>query len=210
MAEICQICISEGGKVLGLFKKKAKEVEQKTVFQLLNEAGVETRELPPLKSNKVPPPISELQEQFERESKICLDDKNTTEINKTALAYLGYGLDCIDFAKAKFGATLTLVEKDIYTIEEMAGRAHKAYMSGELAEKNLLSFAKCFAGYMGLIILIHKGGEWVEECPELKDAGPGIMDSNGSTWFVLSKSFRRIQNGDEDNLVHFYQSIKYS
>ena len=193
---------------MDLFKKKAKK--QKTTSQQLDDASISFEELPPLNSSKTPPTISELQKQYDRESEILINNPNTTEVDKTALSFLAYGLDFTDFSKANFNVELTFAERDIDIVEQIAGQAHKAYVSNQLPEESLLSYAKMFAGYMGLLILIHKGGEWIAEVPSQKEAGPGISQSDGNIYFVLSKAFRRIQNGSGDNLIHFYRLIEYT
>lgn len=57
----------------------------------------------------------------------------------------------------------------------------------------------------GLLIQIHKGGEWVE----LEGYGEAIKVA-GEHLFVTGKTYRRIANGNEDNLLHFYQTISYA
>ena len=94
-------------------------------------------------------------------------------------------------------------------MEQFAESAHNAYVSGELPESELESFAKMFAGYVGLLIQFHKGGEWVEETP-VANAGAAIKQSDGTYHFVAAKAYGRIKNGSEDNLLHFYQRISYS
>jgi len=167
-------------------------------------------ELPPLTSDKVSPVIAELQKQYEKEHEILTKNPETTEISKIGLSFLAHGLDFIDFAKASFKIDLTLAEADVSAVEQLAEQAHNAYKIGHLLEDNLLSYAKMFAGYLGLLIITHKGGEWIEEVDTLKEAGAGIRQRNGAVYFVLSKAFRRIKNGSEDNLADFYRTIKYT
>ncbi len=197
---------------MGLFNKKPKETpnleQPKTVSERFREAGIPFKVLPPLKSDKTPPTIVELEQKLQKGTEIIKANPETAEINVTEMRFLAYGIDFIDFAKNNFNTELTLAEKDIEMVEAIAEQAHIGYKSGHLPENNLMSFAKMFAGYIGLLITIHKGGEWIAEYSNLKEAGPGIM-INGAVNFVLSKAHRRIKNGSEDNLAHFYRAIEY-
>ena len=161
-----------------------------------------------LSSQKVPPSIEALQAAYEH-GKSKLHTSDADEINKTELLYLAYGLDFIDFSSNNYNISLTLSEEDVFHIETIASAAHEAYVSGALSQENLLSFSKIFAGYLGLLITHHKGGTWVPEVKGMEDSGPAIQKDAGEYYFVLSKVFRRLQNGSEDNLVHFYQIIPY-
>lgn len=192
-----------------LFRKTPKEDDGKTLSEQLSELGIEYKELPPLASDKIPPTVAELEKKY-KEGTVALEkNPDSTDINVTELRFLAYGLDFIDFAKNGFGVELTLRESDIEIVEEMAEQAHRALVAKELPQENLTKFAKIFAGYLGLLITIHKGGEWVAESTINKDAGPGIMRNNGATVdFVLAKAYSRLQNGKEDDLVIFYRSIE--
>lgn len=198
---------------MGLFSKKLKKApdmkQAKTVSEQLSAMGIPFKELPPLKSAKTPPAIAELEQKLQTGMEVIKANPESDEINATEMRFLAYGLDFIDFAKNNFNIALTLAEKDIEVVEEIALQAHNGYQSGHLPKDNLMPFATMFAGYVGLIITIHKGGEWISEHPSLKEAGPGIS-INGEVVFVLSKAYRRIQNGSEDNLVNFYRTIEYA
>jgi len=187
------------------FKKKGKNVKEQ-----LGELGIKVDELAPLKSNKMPPPISELLEKYDREREVLENNPNTTDINVIELSFLANGLDFIDWAKANFKVELTLAERDIDIVEHMAERAHMAYTSGQLTEEGLPEFAKTFAGYVGLLVLIHKGGNWVKETKAFEGLGPAIEQNSGKAHFVYSRAFHRIKEGSEHNLVHYYKAIDYS
>jgi hypothetical protein len=195
-------------EIFGFRKKKANDKRKDTtITQQLEELGLQANALIPLSSNKIPPTFVELNQQCEKELDIIKSKPNTAEVNKIALRFLGYGLDFVDFAKSNFGVELTFIEKDIILVEQLAEKAHEAYMSGKLSEDSLESFATMFAGYTGLLVLIHKGGEWVEETAV---AGFAIKQNNGTCYFVLNKAYHRIKSGSEDSLLHFYQTISYS
>ena len=181
---------------------------QQTLAEQLDALGIAHKELPPLSSTAVPPSIPDLQARYEAGAALIKADPHTTKINTTELRFLAYGLDFIDFARSGFGITLTLAESDVTAVEQIADNAHRAYVSRKMPNDRLEHWATGFAGYLGLLILTHKGGTWVSESP-IPDAGPGIQVGNGDVYFVLSKAYRRIRDGDEDNLVHFYRSIPY-
>jgi len=163
-----------------------------------------------MKSIKTPPPVSELLEKYKREREVLDNNPDTTDINVTELTFLAYGLDFIDWARANFDVALTLIESDIEIVEQMAEQAHMAYTSGKLPEEGLLEFAKTFAGYMGLLILIHKGGKWAQEAKTMEDSGPVIMQDNGKVYHICGRTFHRIKEGSEYNLLHYYQVVDYA
>lgn len=190
-----------------LGRKKGKDVEADiTLKKQLQEREISVNELVPLSSSKVPPKLCEFAKQFEDKSQRF--KKSGAAENRTQLMFLGYALDFVDFAREKFGISLELQESDVYKVESIADKANKALLKGHLDKEEIINFAKPMAGYLGLLIMIHKGGEWVEKADSIPDAGPAIK--RGTEYnFVLSKAYRRIQNGAEDNLLHFYQNISY-
>ncbi len=163
----------------------------------------------PLSSSLKAWDISELTEKFVAEARLVTADGEPSGANKTTLNFMELGMDMISFAQRSFKVELTLTETDIYQVEEMAAEAHQARQAGTMDEEQVLIFAKLLAGYLGLLIGIHKGGSWVASVDTMPDAGPAIRQKDGKHYFVLGKVVRRIQNGESNNLVFFYQSIPY-
>ncbi len=163
----------------------------------------------PLASCVSPWEISERTQQFVVESALVTPDGEETGANKTTLEFMQLGLDMIPFARRSFGKSLTLSEQDIYLLEEMAAEAHIASLKGDMSKEQLVLFSKLVAGYFGLLVGIHKGGEWEASVPGQEDNGPAMYQGAGPRYFVLGKVVRRIQKGKVDDLLTFYRSIPY-
>ena len=190
-------------------KKESETKEKKLASELFAEKGIEFRTIDmTLKSNKTPPTIAELEHKYKQGAELLKENPNDPHINVASLRFLAYGLDFIDFAKNKFGIELTLNEQDIETLEELAEQAHKAYIDGKISEDMIHEYAKTFAGYLGLLVIIHKGGDWIETTLN-GEIVHGISQRDGNCSFVHAKAYRRLKNGSEDNLLHFYYTFDY-
>ena len=160
--------------------------------------GIEVKTLVELSSTKTPPSVTELTKWVDEQIAIYKTNPEKIE-NVIELRNKAYATDLINDAHIE----LTLAEKDIYEVEKIADASHKLYEKNQLSEDEIFFRTKKLAGYLSLLIHIHKGGEWVEF-----DDSEAIKIGHGYYMF-LDKTYRRIINGYEDNLLHFYQSIEY-
>lgn len=160
------------------------------------------------RSKKNPPILKAVEKEYEF-CKEKIENNNLEGINLLYVKFLAYALDCRDFAKNIANINLQFSEDDVYIIERLAQAAHESYLNKILLEDNVMNFAKIFAGYLGFIITYYKGGEWIDEVKGLEECGPAIKLDEKNSVFVLSKVYRRITMGPEDNLEVFYGSIPY-
>ncbi len=109
-----------------------------------------------------------------------------------------YALDAVDAAKANFGIDLDWSIESIRDVETMFGQLHD-HLDEKPSDDALDMFAKAFGSYVGEVIRRKHGGEWGmlalqdEEFPGLS---LGIWP-----W---SRAYKRIVNGPEDNIWHYY------
>ena len=129
------------------------------------------------------------------------------EIDKLELMFKGYALDAADTADRNFKIKLDFSEDSIETVEKILDMLSKTMELDNPSKDLILNFAKQFSGYIGQVIKINWGGEWKDENEFTIKNGPALK-VKGQDLFLLSKVYRRITNGPEDNVWHFYQIIK--
>lgn len=129
------------------------------------------------------------------------------EVNKLELMFIGYTLDAVDTAKRNFKTDLNFSEESIKSVESILDQLNKTLKSAKPSNDTILSFAKQFAGYIGQVMRIRWGGQWVDENEYSIKNGPALR-TRSQDLFLLSKVYRRITTGQEDNVWHFYQVIK--
>lgn len=132
---------------------------------------------------------------------------NGENVNKLELMFIGYALDAVDTAKRNFKTELNFTEDSIKDVENILGHLHKTIPSSKPSNDLILDFAKQFAGYIGQVIKLNWGGEWKDERDYSIKNGPALKVKTQNL-FLLSKVYRRIISGTEDNVWHFYQVIK--
>jgi len=147
-------------------------------------------------------------EQLEKEYALKKELMNKGEtVDKLDLMFKGYALDAVDTAKRNFKIELDFSEDSIEKVEKILDVLNKTMKRDNPPKDLVLSFAKQFSGYMGQVMLIKWSGEWKDENEYSIKNGPGLR-VKGQDLFLLSKVYRRITNGADDNVWHFYQVIK--
>ena len=131
---------------------------------------------------------------------------NGEVINKLELMFIGYALDAVDTGKHNFKINLDFSEDSIKNVELILDKLNKSLYKAP-SKEIIMSFAKQFAGYIGQIIINKWGGEWIDESNYEIENGPGLKVKDQHL-FLLSKVYRRITRGSEENVYHFYETIK--
>lgn len=130
-------------------------------------------------------------------------------VDTLELMFIGYALDTVDMAKEKFKVELDFSEASLESVEKILDHLNKTISTAKPSPDLILSYAKAFTGYIGQVIKIKWGGKWKKEDEYSIKNGPGLFVKNQDL-FLLSKVYRRIVNGSEDNIWHFYQAVKKS
>lgn len=128
-------------------------------------------------------------------------------INKQELMFKGYALDAVDFTKQNFKKQLDFSEDSIKTVEECLDILNKTREEYKPSDKQISVTAKMYVGYIGQVIKCRWGGEWRDESEYSIKNGPALKVKEQNL-FLLSKVYRRITGGAEDNLWHFYLVTK--
>src|SRR5262245_41270518 len=117
-----------------------------------------------------------------------------------------YALDAVDLAARNFGVTLDWSEASVRQVEQMLGRLHDEMVSAQPPEDAVWTFAKAFGSYVGEVLRRHHGGEW-----GMVSMGgqsfPGLQQVGGALCWPWGKAHKRLVNGPEDNVWHYYSVL---
>ena len=132
--------------------------------------------------------------------------RNDPSVIKIAEAY---SLDAVDIAERNFGISLDSTESSIEAVERLLAKLHDQMGSAKPDEKVVWSFAKAFGSYIGEVYRKYHGGAWgiVELGGE---EFPGIQSANGVRFWPWSRVYKRLVDGAENNVWHYYQSMTAS
>ncbi len=117
-----------------------------------------------------------------------------------------YSLDAIDLAARNFGWTLDWSEPSIRLVEEMLGQLHEEMADEQPPEDAIWTFAKAFGSYLGEVLRRHHGGEWGLVTMDGQSL-PGFQQKNGALCWPWSRAQKRLVNGPEDNVWHYYSVL---
>jgi hypothetical protein len=129
--------------------------------------------------------------------------KADPNIAKIAAAY---SLDAIDLAASNFGVKLDWSDSSVQTVEEMLGRLHDDMRQSNPPEEAVWTFAKAFGSYVGEVLRKHHGGEWGMVNLNGQEF-PGIQQDGDRRCWPWGRAHKRIVNGPEDNIWHYYQLL---
>ncbi|MBP2655177.1 MAG: hypothetical protein H6Q73_2746 [Firmicutes bacterium] len=128
-------------------------------------------------------------------------------VNKLELMFKGYALDAVDVTKQNFNKHLDFSEESIKDVEACLDILSKTREKYKPSDEETLIMAKTYAGYIGQVIKLRWGGDWKDEKDYSFDNGPALKVKE-THLFLVSKVYRRIVNGPEDNVWHSYLSFK--
>lgn len=132
---------------------------------------------------------------------------NGEEVNTLELMFIGYTLDAVDTAMRNFKIQLDFSEDSIKDVERILDALNKTIPIDRPSNEMIMKFAKQFSGYIGQVMINIWGGLWMEEDNYPLQNGPGLRIGNTDI-FLLSKVYRRITMGSEENIFDFYQLTK--
>jgi len=122
-----------------------------------------------------------------------------------------YAQDAVDYA-AKLNKKLDYSEKSIEAVEEICTLLYNSLPKNFLAkffrkspnEETIIQISKMLGGYTGEVIKKHYGGSW-----DVEDfQGNTIVLTVGEIkTFPVGKVYKRLKNGPEDNVHHFYHFV---
>lgn len=117
-----------------------------------------------------------------------------------------YALDAVDHPRS-LGVTLDFSEDSVRSLEELVGKQHDEYAKGNAPDDEVLgTFCKMWGAYLGEVMRKHHGGDWTLDTDGLF-AGAYVLAIGDSRMSPPAKVHKRIVNGPEDNLEHYYRAM---
>lgn len=126
-------------------------------------------------------------------------------------------LEAVEHAHKYYEVTLDYSHESIKLVEDILTEIYSLIPHGIMrlfkkrpSDDNLWGIAEMYGGYIGQTYRKHFGGDWdVRDDVPLSD-GPVITFSTlgGDSFFPVSKVWRRIKNGDDNNIKKYYSFLK--
>jgi hypothetical protein len=132
---------------------------------------------------------------------------NGEEVNRLEVMFVGYALDAVDTGMRNFKVELDFSENSVKEVERILDILNKTLNRDKPSDATVMSFAKQFSGYIGQVMMMKWGGEWIDESNYSFNNGHALRIGEQDL-FLLSKVHRRITRGPEENVYHFFQVIK--
>jgi hypothetical protein len=118
-----------------------------------------------------------------------------------------YAKDAVDAAKRNFKEDLDYSEESIRLLEKIVGRQNEEYVKGpKPSEQQLQTFSKMWGAYLGEVVRRHHGGEWTTPSDGIFQ-GLYVLTVKETQTSPPSKVYKRIVDGDGDNLYVYYQVL---
>ena len=118
-----------------------------------------------------------------------------------------YAQDAIDFVRAHYSKQLDWSDDSVQGIEAVAGHLHDTLPDPPPSEQQIHGFAKMLGSYVGEVFRRNHGATWGmvsmggEKMPGLKSS------HDGTTFWPWGRVLKRLMNGPEDNIWHYYQVL---
>ena len=125
-----------------------------------------------------------------------------------------YALDAVDHAKTQ-DINLDFSPESVRAVETILGTMYDAKPKGLLTRlfflgpspEVLLTFAKMYGEYVGEVLRRSSGGEWyIDRSIVPGQATIGLRNGDHAIW-PPSKIGKRLSNGPEDNVWHYFQVV---
>jgi hypothetical protein len=126
----------------------------------------------------------------------------------------GYATDAVRQAPA-FGARLDYSEPSLQALEQILSRIRDELpippadiSRGDPAQRRIDAASRVWGGYFGETIRRLWGGEWGVETYPGTTAPVVSVDVGGAKIFPVMKVYRRLIQGDGENVWNFYQMVR--
>ncbi len=126
-----------------------------------------------------------------------------------------YALDAVDHAKQAMGVTLDFSVESVRHVESILSTMYEARPKGLVAkllrrspsQQAVETFVKMYGGYVGEVLRRTAGGEWFFDTEIMPGSRViGLRHGESKVW-PPAKVFKRLTNGPEDNVWHYFQVI---
>jgi hypothetical protein len=129
-------------------------------------------------------------------------------MNEIESMMAAYAQDAVESGK-KFNKQLDFSERSIQQVEDICSQLYNDIPKGFLnkmfkrspSEDELIRMSNMFGGYIGQVLINNLGGSWAAENNTI------ILKIGELKMFPTIKVYKRLKNGPEDNIYHYYQLI---
>lgn len=135
-------------------------------------------------------------------TQIYMDSQFSPEPNLQKVAE-AYSLDCVDFYASKFPARLDFSPSSIAYIDNCLQIFHIQMAAAAPKPEQMEFFSKMFGSYLGETYRRTYGGEWGIS----PDGQPSFRSPGGLVCFPWTRVYKRITNGEEDNVLHWFEYL---
>ena len=107
---------------------------------------------------------------------------------------------CTKFIRAKFGKNADYSEAFLPEVESILQLLHLSMPASKPSEDDIEQFCTMFGSYLGETYRRNRGGEW-----GVSDGNtPTLSFGGGYKSFPWARVYKRLINGEEDNVHHWY------
>lgn len=125
-----------------------------------------------------------------------------------------YAEDAVDLAERNFRQQLDFTAGSLEKVESMLQQLHATIPSGFLqrlfkkapSEEQVVTMSKIFGAYLGETIRKLHRGSW--ELFDINGADTVSLQVGDITIFPIARVYKRIRNGSEENVHHYYQALE--
>jgi hypothetical protein len=122
-----------------------------------------------------------------------------------------YAEDAVEYA-AKFKITLDYSEESIDKLEKFCTLLYtaipktffKKLLRKVPSDESIIQVSKMLGGYWGEVLIRHHGGHWAIE-DFMNEGNTILLETGDNKIFPVGKAYKRLTNGPEDNMAHFYR-----
>lgn len=131
--------------------------------------------------------------------------KDTNSSTAAKAIYIDYGLGALDRYREDW--QLDFSTESIKRVEERLGVMHDQMTEAQPSTDAIDGFVKLFGGYIGCVMM-QTGWEWGVDGNNPLDLSKVVVERNGKRFYILSKIYKRLMNGSEDNIWDAYYIIE--
>ena len=109
---------------------------------------------------------------------------------------------CVNFLAQKFGKSPDYSDNFVAQVEDVLNLLHLDLTRSKPSDDVVQDMATIFGSYLGESFRRSHGGEW-----GIADGSPALRTPSGVVCFPWLRVLKRLRNGFEDNVLHWYQYL---
>jgi len=109
---------------------------------------------------------------------------------------------CATFLAQKFGKKPDYSDQFVAEVEDVMNLLHIDLPTSKPPEDVVQDMATIFGSYLGETFRRNQGGQW-----GISNGIPALRTPQGIECYPWMRAWKRLTNGDEDNVLHWYQYL---